>query len=45
MEMCQRVCGEQKIWVGSAPNALRRNGPKCAAAFDYIQSLSKDWRN
>jgi len=21
------------------PNALRRNGPECAAAFDYIQSI------
>jgi len=32
IEMCQRVCGEQKFgWV--LPNALRRNGPECAAAF------------
>ena len=31
--------GNKKIGVGSVPNSLRRNGPECAAAFDYIQSI------
>jgi len=39
IEMCQRVCGEQKkFWWAVSPNALRRNGIECTAAFDYTQS-------
>jgi len=33
--------GKKIGWV-VPPNALRRNGPEYAAAFDYIQSIKSD---
>ena len=30
---------KRKVWWAVPPNAPRRNGPECAAAFDYIQSI------
>jgi len=41
IEMCQRVCGKQnKFGWAVPPNALRRNGPECAAAFDDSQTIN-----
>jgi len=40
IEVCQRICEEQSKFGWAVPlNALRRNSPECAVAFDYIESL------
>jgi len=40
IEVCQRICEEQsKVGWAVSLNALRRNSPECAVAFDYIESL------
>jgi len=33
---------DKKLGWAVPPNALRRNGPDCAAAFDYIQRIKSD---